>query len=1684
MANFETKIEIFKGRLLRTIRKKYSEAPELDEKGKIVWEKVKGPDGKDYIPPGKTKAKRKQKKKRFKDLDYIFEFYTIVCALDDFLISLHEQALGDVKEGKLPQIDVGMHNLLRDGVAFITRRFRRNQLPENFVKDAGKLFTLVAGVEKEINSYFEQANPKFPREEILKLARSKKYRTVVDKTHSLIDMCFQFMKVPVTTKRKSNPTLRVPYYQFSLKKELARQISKLEGEDADYLQAVSNMVMAQDKDLELELRTQGYEVFTSTVYEGPRKQLVKVAYRKGIAELEEVKEPKAPESIAGFNDMTDEAKAAIRLKYTENRGKYEEYLSKKQNLIVGVYSAEFMTEEGGKREYKSFPSVEKFKEALKKEVEKEQVRNDLFPTVKYRKDIDGSQITFSSGRGGVSYTLPRYEGTDFLEDEDRLVQVTDGKGGGRGLRRILAVKGALVNGEVRDVITKGKYRGHYLEDMTNINGRLIEGSFMVNIGGELQKRDLIKDDEVSTIYRDEEGAVKTRLLEPYITVSADGERLVIGIPQGLSSRVDRATMKDLSEEIATIQSKLQFEVPENLLRPGKELSKEEKFQKRQLTQANRDNPFYYFRPEDFEIVRDALGSVAMSSAASRLISEFNKKLTKRERALNEENLKNFTSQAIPGFKACLPNGKPFNFNNKQVEAMAWMDANDMSGLMALDTGVGKTLLTVGAIQKSIVDDKAGDKRFLMVAPKSLVGNLTSEARSKMDDESFKVIYTKLDEMDYDEYTALFEEKGTKYFKDTYHACFFDEVNEAFDKKKKFDAVSGLLHPRKVLLTASAMEKDPTDLYKFVTIAQGVPYDTKKEKAWTQRYGNLIGGRFVGINKDPAIQAEFYKWVKSNAYFADKMDVDMEAIDRPVLQPLKKADPVTVRMHPKVRKEYKKVSAELARELKGMLDKYRDNVEDPEAFQYETEVNRRGKKVKVVKTLRDLANIKVNSLMKRLVRLSTDPENDREMKKILGDSYRNPKLDATKRILKGSPESRIIFFTQSAKLAMSTAKDNALIRPAKYHAVLQKSKIQFYQAKGKTVKSIATIKADTDLQELKNSPKGLALLKTASGGWNVDAVAEFIAENYNVSTICCTDDYAKGFNLQKFQKVVHLDRGNGFDSENLSQRTARAFRAGQLDEVEEIFIDSTIKDNRDADGNVTIDNLDSDEVNIQELQRLLGEKDQAFFTDIIRKGMNEDLLSGMDRVETMTGEQVALSRYGAITQSYVAKLLNPTDQAVRKFNDKEELKKVNPLIHSATLAPERFENMGEKVELRVADKHFKSPANPLKNEDLVKKALDLSGVSASPLKDYHSIMIEVSKNISHYLHKMVVKLLVRAKDNKGANMVRTIELSPIDDSQSLHDLYKIVEQSPNKLFTLFKPQSLNNGSIQKSPCSPKGWGTKTVLSQIKSSAELGVEQIVIHAAGSDYNVGGEYYVGSLVWPKFGYDGKTEITLAEISDSGLADYLIDIGALDPSYDMAPSGTIEWFKVSDILSAVDSSGKNIGLDWWDKNHRTFEGSFDLGPNSLSMRIVNQYYKRKAMEFDIDEEDLLSKDLPIFNLDSSGCWTQTLKDNRDGAIETIRKYPKEFKSLYYSDDWMKAEYNSEAATDSALQSAISDATGLGLVRLGSMESDFDNNLMKSIWAQIGERKLNINRKIEAISELKPSKLGEVIKLKQELKK
>ena len=59
------------------------------------------------------------------------------------------------------------------------------------------------------------------------------------------------------------------------------------------------------------------------------------------------------------------------------------------------------------------------------------------------------------------------------------------------------------------------------------------------------------------------------------------------------------------------------------------------------------------------------------------------------------------------------------------------------------------------------------------------------------------------------------------------------MNEALTGMKR-KAISDLKHPRKVLLTASAMEKDPLDLYRFVAIAKGDIFQAER----TSLYGEV------------------------------------------------------------------------------------------------------------------------------------------------------------------------------------------------------------------------------------------------------------------------------------------------------------------------------------------------------------------------------------------------------------------------------------------------------------------------------------------------------------------------------------------------------------------------------------------------------------------------------------------------------------------------------------------------------------------------------------------------------------------------------------------------------------------------------------------------------------------------------
>ena len=318
-------------------------------------------------------------------------------------------------------------------------------------------------------------------------------------------------------------------------------------------------------------------------------------------------------------------------------------------------------------------------------------------------------------------------------------------------------------GKEREIIVEGRYAGYELDTILNMEGRFIEGGYVKKEGGRSVKveTDRIAFDNkgnartVDKIKDGDSWVYKQRLIEPYITVNPKTGVLTLGIPGENASKADRNIMKDLASKISSITVVKDPNLP---------------------TGHMNKNPFFTFSPEDFETIRDSLGSVALSESASKFMDEYYAKLRAKENATTVENTERFTPEALGGFVAETARG-PFKFNNKQREAAAWLDASGMQGVVALDTGVGKTLTSLVAIKKAINEgmEEGGEgtkRRFLYVSPKSLVGNLKKEVLNFMvtGGDDFvradgkvettpnwqQIVLDRIDEMSYEDFVADFK----------------------------------------------------------------------------------------------------------------------------------------------------------------------------------------------------------------------------------------------------------------------------------------------------------------------------------------------------------------------------------------------------------------------------------------------------------------------------------------------------------------------------------------------------------------------------------------------------------------------------------------------------------------------------------------------------------------------------------------------------------------------------------------------------------------------------------------------------------------------------------------------------------------------------------------------------------------
>lgn len=1640
----------FKGRLTEVIKRRYGKRKKLSDQD-IKERREKGLEERVFV------------KVRRKEIDGLLAVYTHIISPDQLLLNLLN------KHAKFKSYRVLLLEKFDAGTDYLRRKFK-GDMSEDFLQETRRMR---AELEKLTEFLLEVTAVKTPVDD--KMRRLKKhvrkplYRDRLLESYSdLLERVFKIMGVSVSTKAKRNTALNLTYIQFALPSSLESALNKASEDHEGEYELLKRAFDIQQKELETRLEREGFVVRKMRDFIGAGGAVVAtVAYDPQITSLGSA--PRKPSKRRGEDP-----------KYYEERvrasGYYEmmeEYTQKAEPFIKGIYSPSLTSESG---DYRVFESKEEYVEAYKSEKQKELILSTIEPTIK-EEAIEVGKSTVKKKDGTIEekpiyeyLSTISYEGLDFpltrydvsaVAGDVRTAQISDKKGDSpSSLTRVVKIKSMLVGDRMVDVIVDGRFKGFLLEDIVNASGRLIEGSmFTKGADGSVQKIEMVepafeldegtgearaRGEEVSFLELGEGSSrskymkvLKNRLKEPYITLSADGSRLVLGLPSGNSSKQDRNAIKELAK----------------IMKP----SIEQKKDPRLANTTNGLNPFYYFDASAYEAIRDTLGSCAMSKPALDFLESYYKELTKRDRALNKENLARFTPEAIGGFVTEF-RGRPFRFNNKQMEAMAWMEANEYSGLMALDTGVGKTLLAGGTMRHYMKTKEASGstKKFLFVAPKSLQGNFTKEMKDFMTDHS--VVESRILEMNYTKFAKIvraidrFDEtmampegakkerrlkdfpsdfwkdpddisKGglyksaTEYFKDKFAICFFDEVNEALTGTKR-KAISDLKHPRKVLLTASAIENDPLDLYRFVAIAKGADFSKEKERAFMERFGNVIGGRFVGLKKGKQVRDEFNTWVKANAYFAFKQDVDFEEIGLPQLQ-VPTSEVITVAMEPAVEEEYRKIAKTLAREIKAMVKKYRDVLKKGEAYtdaSFGTGKN----------AITDFATASFAKFAD-LVTLTTNPKKYFRGK---GVKVGNPKLDRAKDILLSRPGKVVCYFSGDEAVVNENASRCSSSGVGGVHVALLSSKIIFYRAgevigtieksTGKTeisrlneltrrFASEPFVPRDLDYSFLERNPKsgaelaiktrdlfelveeGLhryrdnleedeisaveepfyALLNAIEQGdvkkvksssktlekayykefsfvadqWGIKATKMIFKGNPNIRSLSCSDAYAKGYNFQFVSTVVHLDRGNKFDSELVKQRTARAYRTGQEKQVEVIHLDSVIAKGGDrtaqygASESGDVFKKDFADMTIDEIKDLVQGVDQDFFMDIIRQGMGTNLISNYDGVKRVTGESLRVNK------NLLGLLLDPSAENLSDVQRALEEEETNPL-GSLSLDPNRFQK----------NVFFQEALNSSSDVREARETSDLTGLSSiSEFQFRNSKDFAVIEDGHVFAQSGAVNLEVAVDEN-------------LDNTRTIY-----------------------NKQVSFSDCLPSDAPSRLFFGQVSGAQrDKNVSVIKADMGGSDL----------MTLPLHGFN--TKITLPFLSQSTKS--LVDEDEIAIKTWLEENERIEGGNkvcLSDLFLCLDSSEEElVGQRWWKKNGSPLSGlSLSLNKNKVGMRVLNVYFKMKCNEFDLPLSDYLTAPSEPFDIDDHRCWAVFMRGASEEEVEEkASKYKREFKVAFYS--------------------------------------------------------------------------------------
>lgn len=370
-----------------------------------------------------------------------------------------------------------------------------------------------------------------------------------------------------------------------------------------------------------------------------------------------------------------------------------------------------------------------------------------------------------------------------------------------------------------------------------------------------------------------------------------------------------------------------------------------------------------------------------------------------------------------------------------------------------------------------------------------------------------------------------------------------------------------------------------------------------------------------------------------------------------------------------------------------------------------------------------------------------------------------------------------------------------------------------------------------------------------------------------------------------------------------------------------------------------------------------------------------------------------------------------------------------------LSPETVQKLEEKI--RDAESISERVDLEMGGVREVIKSADIYGQN----KEYWESSVELSP--SYVPEDIAYRNLLLAGLGPIRTRLRDVEI----DRDGSTDVISVSFTDGSDMRRLIRGETIENDYfIKDNPCLSPGMGMQATFSQIIYAFQEGFKKIEMYA-------GADGMVGYLVWPKFGYDGIVEEDYnRHWHEPSISDYLKRINVGSEVY------------VSDILSAVDENGDNIGVAWWTKNGEGFDAEFDLSPDSRSMKVFSLYMRKKLDQLGMTLSEFFSMPLPLADTTRIECWEDIIREKAMGERDMMKFLPDIAVALSNARDqrfWEDKYF---------LDSLRADYPKVRAALMSKRASGSTDPVAEEVWGQIGRERIAQAKKVQALKILAPS--------------